>query len=147
MKPLSDDSYRYVREIENEFVGQSAGDILLDIGTWIYFKKDIVMKDRGLTFGDRGYAGIGDFSGFIGRLRKKQYAKIMVHNFHSRELIYDHWMYPRSTGIKQAMLENYDEIRKIKAFKEANTMNTRIIFSVKSVFSSPSGTESGGLEK
>ncbi len=119
MNSLSDDAYRYVREVENEFVGQSAKNILLDAGTWIYLKEGIVMKDRVPTFGDRGYAAIGDFSGFIQRLKRKQYAKILVRNLNSPDFIYDHWIWPKSSGIRQAMLENYHEVRKIKPVQQA----------------------------
>ena len=115
VNPLADDAYRYVQEIEREVNGQSSNNILIDAGTWVYLKEGIIMKDRVITFGDRGYAGIGDFSGFIQRLKRKRYSKILVRNLHSPELFYDNWMWKKSSGIKQAMLENYDEIGKIKA--------------------------------
>ena len=125
MKSLSDDAYRYKEEIDKEFEGQSVNNILLDSGTWVYLKDDAIVKDRVTSIGDRGYGAIGDFSGIIKRLRQKRYSKILVRNLHSPDLWYDHWMWPKSSGIRQAFLENYDETRSIKAVQgkvpEANT--------------------------
>jgi len=120
MRPFSDDAYRYVKEIEREFVGQSPENILLDVGTWIYLREGVVMKDRGIAFGDRGFAGIGDFSGFIYRIKQKRYSKILVRNLQSPEFIYDHWMWPKSSNIRRILLEEYYEVRKIKAVQGNN---------------------------
>ena len=78
INPLSDDAYRYVKEIENEFRGLPVDKTLLDIGSWIYFKEGIVMKDRAVPVGDRGYSDIADFSGIIRRIKEKQYLKILI---------------------------------------------------------------------
>jgi hypothetical protein len=73
------------------------------------------MKDRAVSFGDRGYHGNGDFSGIIGRFQHKHYAKVLVRNLHEPDFWYDHWLWPQSSGIKQALLENYQEISTIDA--------------------------------
>ena len=65
------------------------------------------MKDRGIPLGNRGYNGTGDFSGMIQRLKEKRYAKILVRNFNSPIFLYDHGLWPNSSGIKQTLLENY----------------------------------------
>ncbi len=37
--------------------------VLLDAGTWAYFKDGVVMKDRAPSIGERGHSQTGDFSG------------------------------------------------------------------------------------
>jgi hypothetical protein len=114
-RPFSKDAYRYVSEIENEFTGQQAADVLLDLGTWVYLKDGVIMKDRAPSIGERGYSETGDFSGLIQRLKQKRYTKILVRNLHSPDFWYDHWLWRKSSGIKQALLENYHEVRRIPA--------------------------------
>lgn len=118
VKHLSDDTYRYVRDIEREFEGQPVENILLDAGTWIYLEDGVIMKDRGIPFGNRGYNGTGDFSGMIRRLNEKHYSKIIVRNLESPIFLYDHWLWPKPSGIKRALLENYHETKKIKAVEK-----------------------------
>jgi len=43
LPPISEDAYRYVRDIEQEFQGQPASQILLDEGTWVYWKQRVIM--------------------------------------------------------------------------------------------------------
>ena len=42
VSPLSSDALRYIVEIEREFTGQPAGDVLLGAGTWIYAREGVV---------------------------------------------------------------------------------------------------------
>jgi hypothetical protein len=115
VRPVSEkDAYRYVREIEREFEAQSAEKILLDVGTWVYVRDGVIMKDRAPAIGERGYSQTGDFSGIIERLERKHYSKILVRNLHSPELWYDYAAWRKSSGIKKAMLDNYREIDRIK---------------------------------
>jgi hypothetical protein len=107
VKHFPDDTYRYLREIESEFDGQPAERVLLDSGSWIYFRQGVVMKDRGIPLGNRGYNGTGDFSGMIQRLKEKRYDKILIRNVNSPIFLYDHALWPQSSGIKQILLENY----------------------------------------
>lgn len=104
---------RYVREIEREFEGEDARAVLLDAGSWIYLKHGIVMKDRVIGIGDRANGGIGDFSGILQRIRDKQYSKILVRNLHKADFWYDHYSWKRPIGVRQALLENYREVRRI----------------------------------
>jgi uncharacterized membrane protein YhaH (DUF805 family) len=114
VRAYGDDAYRYVREIEREFQGQPSDRILLDIGTWVYVRDGVVMKDRAPGIGERGSTQTGDFSGIIQRLNEKRYAKIMVRNFHSFDFWYDRPAWPKSSGIRQAMMDNYRETGTIK---------------------------------
>lgn len=113
VKTFGDGPYNYVAAIENEFAGQRAEDILLDVGTWVYVRDGVVMKDRASTIGERGISETGDFSGTIQRLTQKRYAKILVRNLHKPDLWYDFGSWRRPSGIKQAMLENYHETGRI----------------------------------
>ena len=73
------------------------------------------MQDQVPSIGDRGSGEIGDFSGIIRRLEQKRYAKILVRNFNTSDFHYDYWMWRKSSGIKQALLENYHETGRIMA--------------------------------
>jgi hypothetical protein len=116
---LSEDAYRYIAEIEAEFQGQDAHEILLDVGTWVYLKDGVVMKDRAPGIGERGYSTTGDFSGILDRIGRQQYAKILVRNLHSPDFWYDHELWRASSGIRQALLDNYREARTIPAVEPA----------------------------
>jgi len=115
VSPLPDDAYRYVADIEREFQGQPAEDVLLDVGSWLYSRTGVIMKDRATAIGDRGYEGIGDFSAFLQRLQDRRYAKILVRHLHSPDFWYDHYSWPASSGIRQTLLDSYREVRTIKA--------------------------------
>lgn len=124
IRPLSDDSTRYVQEIEKEFEGLPADRVLLDSGTWLYFDDNVVMKDRVTSIGDRGRGQTGDFSGIVQRLDNRHYSKILVRGLHSPDFWYDYYDWPQSSGIKQALLENYDEVRVIEGIEG----DTRYLF-------------------
>jgi hypothetical protein len=115
VQPLPDDAYRYLNQIEAEFNSQPVADTLLDFGTWLYVKDKVIMKDRAACFGDRGYAGIGDFTGMIQRIEEKKYERILVRNFDDPIFWYDHYLFPKSSGIKEALLKNYSEVNYIDA--------------------------------
>jgi hypothetical protein len=107
------DAYRYVAAIEAEFHDVPRDRVLLDVGTWIYVQDGIVMKDRAPSIGERGVSETGDFAGIVGRLRQRYYTKILVRNFHSGDFWYDHELWKTSSGIRQALEENYREIKRI----------------------------------
>lgn len=117
IRPFGDDAYRYVKQIEKEFDGQAPASILLDIGTWIYARSGVVMKDRAPAIGERGISQTGDFSGIIQRLNEKHYAKILVRNLHDQGFLYDAERWTRSSGIRAALLDNYRESGKIEPVK------------------------------
>jgi hypothetical protein len=116
-RPFGDDAYRYVSQIEKEFDGQAPENILLDMGTWIYARTGVIMKDRAPAIGERGFSHTGDFSGIIQRLNEKRYAKILVRNLHEADFWYDGGRWTKSSGIREALLNNYRETGKIEPVK------------------------------
>jgi len=110
IKNFPEDAYRYVADIEEQFKAQPTAEVLLDAGSWIYLKENVIVKDRGIPFGDRGYNGTGDFSGMINRLKEKRYKKILARNLHSPIFLYDHWQFRKPSGIRDALLDNYKVI-------------------------------------
>jgi hypothetical protein len=71
------------------------------------------MKDRAPSIGERAYSQTGDFSGILKRFEQRQYKKILVRGLHAPDFWYDNSLCPKSTGIRQALLDNYREIRTI----------------------------------
>jgi hypothetical protein len=115
LRPVSDDAYRYVEEIQDEFEGESPENILLDVGSWIYLSSGTVMKDRATAIGDRGFQRMGGFSGMTRRIEEKRYSKILVRGFHREDFWYDNDMWQESSGIRKALQENYHEESTIRA--------------------------------
>lgn len=114
VKSLPDDIYRYIKEIEGQFSSQESRRVLLDAGTWVYAGEGIIMRDRAPSIGDRGLAEIGDFSGIIGRIEDRYYSKILVRNLNSPDFWYDHYLWKNTSGIREALLENYRESGRIE---------------------------------
>jgi hypothetical protein len=118
INPLPADAQRYLAEIEKEFVGLPSDKVLMDLGAWIHARDRVVMKDRAPCIAVRGasHAG-GDFSGILGRLEDRYYQKILVHNLDAPMFWYDDgsrwWL--RSSGIRQALHDNYQEVGRIRA--------------------------------
>src|SRR5690606_25384377 len=113
VRPISPDVERYIAAIEAEFDGQPADAVLLDAGTWPYVRDGVVMKDRASSIGDRGLAQSGDFSGMLRRLEERHYRKILVRRLHERDFWYEHYLWPAESGIRRALLDNYQEVRRI----------------------------------
>jgi hypothetical protein len=113
--PLPADAYRYVHDIEKQFDGLPAKRVLLDLGAWMHWKERAVVGDRATSVGDRGYTGAGDFTGLMNRIATKHYAKILVRGYHNFDFVYDYFLFPKSTGIRRALQENYRETGTIKA--------------------------------
>jgi hypothetical protein len=117
VNPLPDDAYRYVEEIEKEFVGLPADRVLLDVGAWIHARDRIVVRDQAPAIGTRGASReAADFSGILGRLKSRYYQKILVRNLDNAEFWYDNqngW-WAQSTGIRDALRENYQEVGRIQ---------------------------------
>jgi len=109
------DAYRYLNEIEAQYAGVPTKDVLMDAGTWVYVPEGVIMQDRAPAIGERGYSETGDFSGILQRLREKKYAKILVRNYDSPDFWYDHYLWTKSSGIRQTLLENYHVAGKIPA--------------------------------
>src|ERR1051325_8589417 len=114
------DAYRYVRDIERQFEGQPANRVLLDAGSWVYLKDRVIMRDRAPAIGALGGTGTGDFSGILSRIAAKHYSKILVRGFDATDFVYDYFLWPKSSGIRQALLDNYRETGKIRAVEAYN---------------------------
>jgi hypothetical protein len=127
------DVYQYIAEIEHEFEGLPADQVLLDVGNWIYLPQSIVMKDRAIPLSDQPPSNIYEsFDGFLYRIRHKTYAKILVRDFHSENFIYDRqssrgYSWPRSSGVREALLKYYREDHVIAA----PTVNERDPFMIR----------------
>jgi hypothetical protein len=115
VKSVPDDAYRYVHDIEREFQGLPARNVLVDAGSWVYMKSGVIMGDRAPSIGERGFRATGDFSGILNRIAQKRYAKILVRGFHDTDFVYDYYMWPKPSGIRQALLDNYRETGSIPA--------------------------------
>jgi hypothetical protein len=61
----------------------------------------------------------------IGRIEQKQYSKILVRSLHSADFWYDHELWPRSSGIREKLMENYREVGRIPAATGADTDRIR----------------------
>lgn len=128
--PLPRDATRYVTQIENEFQGVPPSAVLLDVGSWVYLRGGVVMRDRATSIGDRGYGGVGDFSGIIRRLGERRYAKILVRKYHSPNFWYDHYLWPTPSGVRETLAANYHEVGTIPAVRERDpTKRQRYLFS------------------
>ncbi|MGD0201029.1 MAG: hypothetical protein ABSD27_09815, partial [Bryobacteraceae bacterium] len=115
LRPVSDDAYRYVRDIEHEFEGQPPGKVLLDAGTWVYVKDRVIMGDRAPAIGEEGYANSGDFSLFRSNIAAKRYSKILVRHLHRPDFWYENALWPKPSGLREALLESYRETGRIRA--------------------------------
>jgi hypothetical protein len=118
VNPLPRDAYRYVAEIEKEFASLPSDKILIDVGAWMHARQGLVVRDQAPGIGTRGSSwALGDFSGILGRLKSHHYEKILVRNLDAAEFWYDsrNGWWPQSTGIRQALLENYQKVGRIKA--------------------------------
>jgi hypothetical protein len=120
VRAIPDDAYRYVRDIEREFKGLPAKQVLLDAGSWTYLKDRVIVGDRAPAIGELGGTGTGDFSGTIARISAKRYSRILVRGLHAPDFVYDYFLWSKPSGIRQALLDHYREVRTIRGV-EANS--------------------------
>jgi hypothetical protein len=120
VRAIPNDAYRYVRDIEREFQGLPAKEVLLDAGSWTYLKERVIVGDRAPAIGELGGTGTGDFSGTLSRISGKRYSRILVRGLHAPDFVYDYFLWSKSSGIRQALLDNYREVRTIRGV-EANS--------------------------
>jgi hypothetical protein len=121
--PVPPDFYRYVDDIEKEFVGFSPEKVLMDTGTWIYLRQKILMKDRADTVAlwlgknqDIDHALLAET---IKRIREKTYDKILARQLDTDQSWYD--FQDRGSGVKAAILANYQPIRRVPAVQGIET--------------------------
>lgn len=130
IRAISDfkDVERYIGEIESEFEGISTEKVLLGVGNWIYLRDDMLQKDRAVSLGDQPFGGIYEnFDITVRRLRNKTYEKILVQDFHSPHFLYEWMDWPRPSGFRDALSENYIEVKVIEPPKGSVTLPFQIL--------------------
>ena len=100
---------RYVAAIEKEFEGISRDRVLLDSGSWVYLRDNVVMKDRESPIGTLWGTESSDFAGTVGRIRNQEYARILVRKMPTGEYLL------RGKPIHQALDTYYEETRIIRS--------------------------------
>ncbi len=122
------DVERYVSNIENEFAGLRTERVLIGVGSWIYLRDCVLQKDRAVALADQPFGGIYEnFDVAVNRLRERAYDKILVQDFHSPHFLYDWADWPRPSGFRDALSENYIEIRLIEPPKGGAILEQQIL--------------------
>ncbi len=120
LDPVPEGVARQIAAVENEFVGMDPARVLMDDGSWIYLRENIVMRDRSTPVAVRAGKNQSEINhrllgATLERIRSRQYDKIIA-----RHLDGDDWQtwydfQDRGTGVKQAILDNYRVVRRIPA--------------------------------
>jgi hypothetical protein len=112
----SADVYRYISDIEREFDGFRIERVLLDVGNWIYLRHSYLAKDRAVSLADQAPSGIyRNFAPLLEHIRSRSYDKILMRDLHSPFFLYDWDGWPKSSGVRKALMEYYTEVRTIPA--------------------------------
>ncbi len=119
MNTVPEDMSRHIADVEREFEGLDAREVLLDNGTWVYLREGVLMRDRSSPVALHVGKNQPDINhsvlkGTIERIESKQYRKILAHQLepgHSWHTWYD--FQDRGSGVKDAILDNYRVARKI----------------------------------
>jgi hypothetical protein len=118
--PVPPDFFRYVADVEREFADLDASEVLLDTGSWIYLRDGIVMKDRSAPVSV--HVGMNQrtidrrsLAGTIGRIEARTYRRILARQIDTDLSWYD--FQDRGSGVKDAILRNYREVRRIPAVR------------------------------
>lgn len=116
--PIPSDFFRYVADIEREFQGHDEGNVLLDYGTWIYLRKNILMKDRSAPVSlhagkNQPEVNHAMLAATIKRIEDQTYDKILARQLDTEHSAYD--FQNRGSGVKAAILSNYHEAGRIPA--------------------------------
>jgi hypothetical protein len=101
--------HRYIAEIEKEFEGLPRERVLLDSGSWVYLRENVVMKDRESPIGTLWGTESSDFASTIARIRGYAYTKILARKTPTGEFLL------RGKGIQQALRDHYEEARVIRS--------------------------------
>lgn len=120
LNPVPAGVMQQITAIENEFQGMDPARVLMDDGSWIYLRENIVMRDRSTPVAIRVGKNQSEISHDLlaathERLNNREYDKIIA-----RHLGGDEWttwwdFQDRGSGIKDVILENYREVRRIPA--------------------------------
>jgi hypothetical protein len=121
--PVPADFFRYVKDIEKEFVGFAPEKVLMDTGNWIYLREKTLMKDRSETVGiwvGKNQQIDHDFlADTIKRINEKRYDKILARQLDTELSWYD--FQDRGSGVKAAILANYRQVRRVQAVQGIET--------------------------
>lgn len=126
VNPIPADLERYIADIEAEFEDLPAEQVLLDSGTWVYLEEGVVMKDRAwavsLHNGENQPINHILLRETIDRIQDKTYARILAHELDTPENWYDY--HDRGSGVKAAIFDNYQVVRRIPAVKGINAWSS-----------------------
>ncbi|MCI0591219.1 MAG: hypothetical protein L0Y67_06415 [Gammaproteobacteria bacterium] len=116
LHPVPPDFFRYVANIEKEFQGLAPEKVLMDYGTWVYLRENILIKDRGVAVAvhvgkNQVQINHAMLAATIKRIKEKTYDKILARELDTGNSAYD--FQDRGSGVKAAILENYHEVRRI----------------------------------
>lgn len=121
--PVPSDLFRYVDDIEKEFVGFAPQKVLMDTGNWIYLREKILMKDRsesvGIWVGKNQQIAHDYVAETIKRIQEKTYDKILARQLDTDQSWYD--FQDRGSGVKAAILANYQPIGRVAAVQGIET--------------------------
>ena len=122
-------SYAQVSAIEREVEGLDPSKVLLDTGNWMYLSNGYLAKDRVVALADQPVAGIyRNFEPLLQRIYRREYDKILLHNFDTDLFLYDWPYWRRSSGVRQALADNYTEARVIPGMGAAADLPPSIMF-------------------
>ncbi len=126
INPVPADLHRYIADIEAEFEDLPAERVLLDSGTWVYLEDGVVMKDRAwavsLHNGENQPINHALLRETIERIERQSYARILAHELDTPENWYDY--HDRGSGVKDAIFDNYQVVRRIPAVKGINAWSS-----------------------
>jgi hypothetical protein len=93
----------------------------MDIGTWIYWRHNVVMKDRSapvsLHIGpNQSTINHKELAATVARIEQKTYDKILARELDTERTAYD--FLDRGSGVKAAIWNNYREVRRIARLKD-----------------------------
>jgi hypothetical protein len=101
---------KYISEIEQEFADGPADRVLLDVGSWVYLRGNISIKDRASPLGVLGGTRVSDSQATIQRIRARYYRRILVRRVDT--LGYGtRFIYPEAIGT--AIQQSYRTVRTI----------------------------------
>jgi hypothetical protein len=74
----------------------------------------VLQKDRAVSLADQPIGGhFENFAPMIARIEAHAYDKILLHNYHKEQFLYDWFMWRHPSGVRKALQEHYQEIRTI----------------------------------
>jgi hypothetical protein len=108
--------YEQARRIEREIAGLPPGEVLLDLGNWVFLPTRTLARYRADALADQPPGGrYENFAPLLERIRSRAYRKILLRDFHSPGFLYDWASWPRLSGVRAALEENYREVALLPA--------------------------------